>query len=221
MTLLSVAITGYFVGQYATGSLQALGARHIGVAPNYAHRPLLIQLAFYAHIVAGGVALASGPFQFVTALRRRRPGVHRWVGRVYLGAIGCASVAGFVMAFISEAGLVGFFGFGSLAVLWGWTARRGYRAIRGRDVASHRAWMIRSFALTFAAVTLRLWLGLLMAGQAMAGGHASADQMFHNAYAAVPFLSWLPNIVIAELMIRRRDLPGLRFSPAPAARPFG
>jgi hypothetical protein len=215
MALLSLAIVGYSVGQYATESLQSLGAKSVGVAPNYVHRPLAIQLAFYVHIVAAGLTLAVGPFQFVGALRRRLPRVHRWIGRVYLVATGFAGTAGLVMAFISRAGIAGFFGFGSLSVLWVWVAYRGYRAIRfERDVASHRAWMIRSFALTFAAVTLRLWLGLLITAQALAGSQASGERMFMNAYVVVPFLAWLPNLVVAELMIRRRDLPGLRYSPA-------
>ncbi|MFH8384348.1 DUF2306 domain-containing protein [Kitasatospora sp. NPDC018058] len=213
MTVLSLAITGYFVGQYATGSLQSLGARHVGLANNYANRALPVQIAFYTHIVFAGLALSVGPFQFVRAIRRRRPGLHRWIGRTYLVSIAFGSVAAFVMSFVSEAGLVGLFGFGSLAVLWAWTSYRGYRAIRQRDLASHRAWMIRSFALTFAAPTLRLWLGLLIGVQAVAGSHATGQQMFDNAYAAVPFLCWLPNIVVAELMIRRRNLPGLRLSP--------
>jgi uncharacterized membrane protein len=214
MALLSLAVVGYVIGQYATESLQSLGAKSAGVAPNYAHRPFAIQVTFYVHIVAASLTLATGPFQFIQALRRRRPAVHRWIGRVYLVATGFAGVAGLVMAFVSRAGIAGFFGFGGLAVLWLWTGWRGYRAIRERDVASHRAWMIRSFAVTFAAVTLRLWLGLLIGAQVLAGSQASGDRLFMNAYVVVPFLSWLPNVVVAELMIRRRDLPGLRYSTA-------
>lgn len=218
MAVLSLGIAGYFVGQYATGSLQTLGGRHVGLANNYAHRALPIQAAFYTHIVLAGLALAVGPFQFVRAIRRRRPRLHRLLGRTYVGAVAVGSVAAFVMSFVSEAHLVGLFGFGSLAVLWGWTTYRGYRAIRTRDLASHQAWMIRSFALTFAAPTLRLWLGLLIGVQALAGGHTGGQQMFDNAYAAVPFLCWLPNLVVAELMIRRRGLPALHLTTASAPR---
>ena len=74
------------------------------------------------------------------------------------------------MAPFNSAGLVGFFGFGTLAVLWLATGWLAYRAIRRRDVASHRAWMMRNFALTYAAVTLRLWLGVLIAVQLLPGG---------------------------------------------------
>lgn len=212
MMLLALAVSGYFVGQYMTGSLQTLGHEKVGLANTYAHRPLPVQAAFYVHITTAGLALAVGPFQFVTAIRRRRPGLHRRLGRTYVVSIALGSAAAFVMAFFSSAAVVGFFGFGSLAVLWGWTTFRGYRAARQRDFPSHRAWMIRSYALTYAAPTLRLWLGILIGVQILAGRGADGQTMYETAYAAVPFLCWLPNIVVAEFMIRRRHLPGLRLS---------
>ena len=73
------------------------------------------------------------------------------------------------MSWFSSVGLLGFFGFGSLAVLWVAFTLTAYRAIRRRDVASHRAWMMRSFALTYAAPTLRLWLVLLLVPQLLLG----------------------------------------------------
>ena len=219
VTLVSLAISGYFVSQYATGSLAELGAAEVGLAATYANRPVFVQVAFYVHIVSAGLALVVGPFSFAKAIRRRRLGLHRWIGRTYLVSIMFASASGLVMACYSSVGFVGFFGFGTLAVLWAWTSYRGYRAVRAGDLASHQAWMIRSFALTFAAPTLRLWFGVLIGVQLLAGGAGGdVEQMADNAYAAVPFLCWLPNIVVAELLIRRRDLPGLRLSPSPAPR---
>ncbi|MDP9796415.1 putative membrane protein [Catenuloplanes nepalensis] len=220
MTLVSLAIAGYFVGQYMTGSLDELAANEVGLATTYAPQPFWVHIVFYIHIVSAGLALVVGPFQFVKAIRRRFPVAHRWIGRTYVASIAFAAPSGLVMAFYSSAAFVGLFGFGTLAVLWGWTTWRGYRAIRARDIASHQAWMIRSFALTFAAPTLRLWFGLLIGVQLLMGraSEISVDEITGLAYAAVPFLCWMPNIVVAELMIRRRNLPGLRFSPSPTSR---
>ena len=219
ITLISLAISGYFVSQYTTGSLATLGADDVGLAKDYAATPVPVQVVFYIHIFSAGLALVLGPFQFARTIRRRYLTVHRWIGRISMYAIGIAAASGLVMAFFTSAGFVGFFGFGTLSVLWAWTTYRGYRAIRERDIASHEAWMIRSFALTFAAPTLRLWLGVLAGAQLLLDPNttASPELVMQNVYAPVPFLCWLPNIVIAEIIIRRRNLPGLRFSPSPTA----
>jgi uncharacterized membrane protein len=209
VALSSTAIAAYFVGQYADGSLTELAGRGVGLASTYAHRPLPVQVAFYAHISCSGLALLIGPFQFSRRLRTRRPTVHRWVGHVYLLGVAVGAIAAFVMSMFSSVALAGFFGFGALAVLWGATAWRGYLAVRDRDIRSHQAWMIRNFALTYAAVTLRLWGAALILIQ-LPFSHADYQTVFDTAYAPLPFLCWLPNIVIAEFMIRKRRLPALR-----------
>ncbi|MFG2232679.1 DUF2306 domain-containing protein [Streptomyces sp. NPDC048723] len=213
VVLSSLAITGYFVGQYAQGTLDSLADREVGLAETYASRGLPICVAFYVHIVTAGLALALGPWQFSRRLRRRLR-LHRGIGRAYLVSVAIGSLSALVMSFFSSVGLLGFFGFGSLAVLWGWTAWRGYKAIRERDIRSHQAWMIRNFALTYAAVTLRLWFGVLIFAQVpFAHDSDPFDAILTQAYAPLPFLCWLPNIVIAEFMIRRRGLPALRITP--------
>lgn len=212
--LTSLGIVGYVVATYAQAGLPLDGSRG-GLAATYAERPLGIQLAFYVHIVTASVALLVGPLQFSAALRRRSRAVHRWTGRVYLAGVGLGSLAAFVMSFVSSIAFDGFFGFGSLAVLWAWTTWRAYRAIRGGDLPNHRAWMIRSFALTYAAVTLRAWLGVLILLQTLtADGPVDGTHVFDTAYAVLPFLAWLPNLVVAEFLIRRRGLPSYRITPA-------
>ncbi|WP_125614618.1 DUF2306 domain-containing protein [Specibacter cremeus] len=212
----SLSIAGFFVGQYLTGPLQRLSVEKVGLAPHYASAPAAVQVAFYCHILFAGAALALGPWQFSARIRRRFRRFHRANGRVYLVCVGVGGVAAFVMSFFNSAGMVGFFGFGTLAVLWECAAWRAYRAIRAGDVRSHQAWMMRTFALTYAAVTLRLWLGVLISVQIpFATRPFEFQPVFNNAYAALPFLAWLPNLVVVEGMIRRRGLPSLRMVPEP------
>lgn len=212
--LSSLAISGYFVGQYATGTLQSLAANHVGLAANYADRGLFLLIAFYSHIVFAGLALAIGPFSFVQRIRDRHPRVHRLLGRVYVVCVLLGAVAGLIMATVNTAGISGFFGFGALAVLWGWFTVTAHRAIRRRDVRAHRAWMMRSFALTYAAVTLRLWFGILIGAQIplALGTDATFTDLLMQAYAPLPYLCWIPNLVVAEWLIRRRGLPALRMT---------
>ncbi|WP_433199299.1 DUF2306 domain-containing protein [Nocardia sp. CA-107356] len=222
VALSSLTIAGYFVGQYAQGTLDSLAHREVGLAANYGFRAWPIQVAFYLHITFAGLALALGPWQFATRLRTRGPRIHRGIGRAYLISVAIGSVAALVMSMFNSVGLNGFFGFGTLAVLWGWTAWRGYRAVRQRDFANHQAWMIRNFALTYAAVTLRSWFGVLILAQIpFVHGDDPFTTILREAYTPLPFLCWLPNIVIAELIIRRRGLPGLRTTPVTPRPPWG
>lgn len=205
--LTSLAVAVFFPLQYFTGTLDELARNDTGLASTYANRPAVVQFVFYIHIVSAGLALLVGGFQFSRTLRRRSPRVHRWTGRTYVVSVMVGGASGLVMAFFSSSAFIGFFGFGTLSVLWMYTTYRGYRSARDRDFAEHQAWMIRSFALSYAAPTLRLWLLILTLVQLPFG--LDAATIGANAYAPVPFLCWLPNIVIAEIIIRRKGLPSL------------
>lgn len=150
------------------------------------------KLALYAHIGLAPVALILLPFQFSARPRARRPGLHRWTGRVYGAVILIAGIAGLALAVGSSAGPVAGLGFGLLAVLWLGTTARAVWLAMARRIAEHRVWMIRSAALTFAAVTLRLYLPLLEAGFG-----------FDTGYLLVAWLCWVPNLIVAEWRIRR------------------
>jgi uncharacterized membrane protein len=203
LLLSALAIAVFAPLQYAFASLADLTANDVPLAANYVDRPPLVQAAFYVHIAFGGLALLLSPFQFMTRLRARAPRVHRVVGRFAVGSIGLAGLGGLVLAPYSLAGPVGTVGFGLLAVLWLAVAATAFRAIRRGDVVAHRRWMIRTFALTYAAVTLRLWLGVLVFVQVSAGG-VDGDIAFDRAYLLVPFLSWVPNLLVAEWYLSTR-----------------
>ncbi len=144
------------------------------------------------HVVGSGVALLIGGFQFLPRLRARRLQLHRWLGRTYLVSVLIGGVGGIVMSAQADGGVAGQLGFFLLGVVWlvsGWQA---YAAVRRGDIQAHRIWMIRNFALTFAAVTLRIYLGL---SQAVFG------LSFEEFYPAVAWLCWVPNLVVAEWLI--------------------
>jgi uncharacterized membrane protein len=202
--LSALAIAVFAPLPYLLNSLDDLAGTGQQVPANYVALSPAVRLAFYLHVGFGGLALLLSPFQFLARVRTRAPRVHRVTGRVVLGSIAIAGVAALVLAPHSLAGPVGTVGFGLLAALWMAFAATAFRAIRRGDVPVHRRWMVRTFALTYAAVTLRLWLGLLIWGQAGLAG-VDADLAFDRAYLLVPFLSWVPNLVVAELYLAGRD----------------
>ena len=186
--VLSLGVAGYALVVYGFFPLGAL--LHPDMRATYALYPA----AIYAHIFGSAVALIIGPFQFWTHLRNQRPQLHRWLGRCYLlVGVGIGGSAGLFMAFHAFGGLPAKLGFGVLALLWLYSGYRAYRAIRARDIAAHRRWMVRNFALTFAAVMLRLYLPA-----AIASGAA-----FELAYPVIAWLCWVPNLVVAEWLLKR------------------
>ena len=90
VALSSLAIAVFTIVPYLTASLADLSDAGVGLADNYDGRQAVVQAAFYAHIVAGGLALIAGPFQFWRGLRDRHRSVHRWIGRTYLAAVAIA-----------------------------------------------------------------------------------------------------------------------------------
>ncbi len=151
------------------------------------------KLPLFIHVLGGIAALTLGPFQFIAALRRGRSKVvHRWLGRVYLIAVLVAGLAGLWLSTIAYGGWINRIGFASMAVFWLVSGGVALQRIRNGNVAAHREWMIRNYAATFAAVTLRLWLIVLL----------SSGVEFPTAYATVAWLSWIPNLFIAECWIQ-------------------
>ena len=221
MAMSSFVVAAVFGGQYLQG-LRAVAesSPEFGIAAStFDGRAWPIEGGLYVHIVGASLALAIGPWQFSQRLRRWRPGVHRWVGRAYLASIALGATGGVVTSIWSSRGISGFVGFATLTALWAWTSWRGYRAVREGDIRAHRAWMMRSFALTFAAVTLRVELLAMIGLQALFVTDFDFAHAFDQAYAPLPYLSWIPNLVIAEWLIHRRGLPGLTYvSPGHTAR---
>ena len=143
------------------------------------------------HVGGGVVALAIGPWQFRASLRASRPRVHRWMGRTYVTAALAAGVGGLLLAPLSQGGPLAHLGFGTLAVLLLVTTGLAFVAIRRRRFPVHRAWMTRSYALVFTAVTFRLWLGL--------GALAALPP--DQVYAVGSWTSWLIDLLVAELLL--------------------
>ncbi|HWM02671.1 MAG TPA: DUF2306 domain-containing protein [Actinophytocola sp.] len=200
LALSAIAIAVVAPLPYLLIPLQDLAANGSEIAANYAPRPGWMHHVFAAHIVFAGVALLLSPVQLLNRVRVRVPRLHRLVGRIVLASILVAGAAGLLLAGVSAAGPVGTAGFGALAVLWVTFAVLGLRAILRRDIAAHRRWMLRTFAMTYAAVTLRLWLLALIP---LLGD-------FRSAYLLVPFLSWVPNLIVVEWLLRRKAAPDSR-----------
>ena len=157
------------------------------------HQLLTSKDAFYLHIIAAPIALVIAPFQLSKRFRARSIRRHRLMGKVYCAAVFLAGMSGVIIGFTARGGLIAQSGFVLLGVVWLLTTLRALQVVTRGQIALHQAWMIRSIALTFAGVTLRVLLPV----QLLTG--ISIDV----AYPVVAWLCWVPNLVVAERFIRK------------------
>jgi uncharacterized membrane protein len=148
--------------------------------------------ALVLHAGVSATVLILGALQFFPKFRARWPAWHRRAGTIYV--IGCmiGGGAGLVLAAGSTEGPIATVGFGLLAIAWLGATANAWRYAKARDFLRHRRWMTRSYALTFAAVTLRIYLPIVFVA------HWDADV----GYRAISFLCWVPNLIVAELWLR-------------------
>jgi uncharacterized membrane protein len=196
--LSSVGVGGYALFLTAT-DFQFLGLSN----------PMFDPWGLRVHIAASGVAMLTGAFQFFKPLRQKAPAVHRWTGRIYVTACTIGGLAGGTIALSTTAGPIAGWGFFLLAVLWVPFTLLALAAAMRKDFVSHERWMIRSFALTFAAVTLRIYLPLAII--------QNQGEFPLDAYRAIAWLAWVPNLIVAELFIATLRKPKKRAAPAAAA----
>ena len=153
------------------------------------------QWAFFGHVYTSILVLVLGGLQFSKRLRRLWHGFHRITGKIYvLLILGIAAPTGLIMGWHANGGPWSQLSFCLQAILWFWFTGRAWVLARRADWPGHRAYMLRSFALTLSAVSLRAWKLLMVALWA-------PPPM--DTYRVVAWLGWAGNLVIAEIIIRR------------------
>mgnify|MGYP001793647612 CR=1 FL=1 len=152
------------------------------------------------HIGFGILALLSGTLQFLPALKRHRR-IHRGAGVVYVSAVTLSGICGLYASSFAYGGASNTAAFGMMSAVWLITTTIAVISILRRRISTHQRWMKRSFAITLAAVTLRIELGLLI----FVGGMS-----FDDVYLIVPWTSWVLNLLVVEWVpfVTRWSMPG-------------
>lgn len=150
------------------------------------------RLALSLHALGGGIALLAGPLQFVPRFRQGNWGRHRLMGWIYCGAVLLGWCASLWIAPHSQTGWVASAGFLTLGAFWILSTSLAVKFIVQGDANRHRRWMIRSYALTAAAITLRIYLPFVFV----------FHWPFAIAYPAIAWLCWIPNAIAAEIYLR-------------------
>lgn len=152
--------------------------------------------AFFIHVFSSVFLLLAGFTQFFSPADNRFVRVHRLVGKTYVIIILLISgPAGLIIALYANGGITSQIAFVMLDILWMYTTFMAWLKIRDRDFRAHGNYMIRSYALTLSALTLRAWKYLIV---------FALYPHPMDVYRIVAWLGWVPNIIIAEIIIRRK-----------------
>ena len=162
------------------------------------------RIAFFIHVYASMWVLFAGFTQFSSVIQRQNPRLHRILGYVYVGDILLITgPAGLLMGFYANGGIPSRISFILLASGWIYFTAMALKKARQGDFRSHRHYMMRSYALTLSALTLRAWKW---------GITNSFELPPMDVYRAVAWLGWVPNLLLAEWLIRKNKIRKALFS---------
>jgi uncharacterized membrane protein len=157
------------------------------------------RLATWLHVIPGGAFLALAPLQFSSKLRRRWPGVHRWLGRALIACALISAAAAFFFAMTMPfAGVAESIPIGLFGAFFVFAIARGFILIRRRDVVRHREWMTRAFAFAIAISTVRVFDGIFDATLSPLG------YSMRSIFVIAVWAGWLTTGAVAEMWIRLR-----------------
>lgn len=154
----------------------------------------LWRYSFYIHVFSSPFVILSGLFQFNRYFIHRQPKIHRVLGKIYVVVlIFIATPSGFLMGLYANGSYPTQISFSILSVLWMLSTVWAYRYARKGEYLLHAKWMIRSYALTVSAISLRFFTFCIH--------YFRVPISPVDAYILVSYSSWIVNLLVAELVI--------------------
>lgn len=157
------------------------------------------RVAFYIHVFTAVIALMAGFTQFSNIILKEHKSLHRIIGKIYAYDILLINFpTGIIMGIYANGGLSSKIAFLLLDFLWFLFTYKAVIYIKQRKILLHKNYMLRSYALTFSAVTLRLWKILL--------SHTTSLP-YDTIYMIIAWMGYAPNLLLVEWMIRKKKTP--------------
>jgi hypothetical protein len=170
------------------------GIYFLSTKPDRVLDNLVFLAGFYVHIISSVWVMAGGVFQFIPGLFHTKPRLHQNLGKLYvLSVLLLAAPSGLILAFYANGGLPAKAGFIMQCIVWWFTTLLAWKEIHNKQWLLHIEWMIRSFAVTLAAMSLRLESYVM---------YYFLGTKPIETYLTVTWLSWTGNLLIAEVAIR-------------------
>jgi uncharacterized membrane protein len=147
------------------------------------------------HFIASGIALFIVPFQLSKKLRKSSIKLHRHIGKIYTLAVVLGGISGLIMAFNASGGIYAKMGFTLLSLAWLYTTFFAVKYALAGNIAQHKRWIYRSIAVTSAAISLRLFLGI---------GLGVFQLPFFTVYIPASWFCWILNLIICEIILMKK-----------------
>lgn len=188
---------------YASYLLSGLSLPYLALKPNVEFlltKQLIYHIShwrwsFYIHVFTSILIVISGLTQFSRYILIKTPKLHRVMGSIYL--IDVLLVSGptaLIMSFYANGSYPAQTSFVLLSICWLLSTFYSYLLVRKKEYERHGNWMLRSYALTLSAVTLRLYAYLFDVFR--------IEMHPVDTYILLAWLSWVPNLILAEILIR-------------------
>lgn len=154
--------------------------------------------AFQIHVISSSFALFAGFTQFFQFFRKNKwKKIHHYAGYLYFFTIICFSLpSGFILALYALGGTITQMAFIILSLLWGVSTLLALYFALKKQWILHRDWMIRSYALTLSALSLRTWKIILYEFSPYWDWLTPL-----HIYQLESWLGWTVNLLIAEIII--------------------
>jgi uncharacterized membrane protein len=152
--------------------------------------------AFYVHVFSAIFALFAGFTQFSNVVLKEHRNVHRFIGKLYAYDMLIINFpAAMIMAVYANGLLPSKTAFVILDCLWFWFTYKAVIEIKRKNVIAHKQFMMRSYALTLSAITLRSWKIII-------SGFVTIDPV--HLYMIDAWMGFVPNLLFVEWLIRRK-----------------
>lgn len=151
------------------------------------------KVAFFSHVYTSIFVLILGSLQFSTWIRSRFAQLHRMLGSLYIALVLLvSSPSGLIMAIYANGGKSAQLSFSLQAILWFLVTALAFYYAKEKKWTRHSNFMLRSYALTLSAITLRLLKWVI-------ANFLEWPPM--DTYRLVSWLGWLVNLAVIEVCI--------------------
>lgn len=191
VNLMPVLVNGYRPPTPGSNPVAAQFAALDGLFASYAVLTLI-------HILPGLLFMILGPLQFSSTLRARHLNWHRRLGRVYMICALIIGITALVMSFAMPAvgGITQAVATTLFSILFLFALGKAFWHVMQRQIALHREWMIRAFAIGLAVATIRPIIGLFFATSVFSG--LTPRDFFGIAF----WIGFMLHVIAAEVWIQ-------------------